>query len=792
MAISLFASGKFFRFIFALVLISVTTAASNGYYARGVEGRQITKKPRRPIPSRTVSGASGMRHLLASDPAGWDGRFVGQHPNGSNVPWAYPANTPISQIVPVRSTTNNSGGEVIWYINGIWTDIGGQHATMQIIAQQTGNPVIGIRNATAGEADVTQTVNDIRRQGINEATNTLADLLIQELTAGRSPHLLAHSQGTVIVRNAIEAVKKKLEASGKSFCDVLKKLSLIRAEIYGSPIFDFPTGPSYHHSCNYNDTVCDGILLRQPPSGQTREVRDRDAGVSKNTQGGLNCGLITIPNLNALLSSNFSDSQQAILKSKMYGGNANVDNFDCRVPTLIPFDDHSINDVYLKRRANVGVTFLLPPECSANIFLFDTSGSMADGGKWDGALSAGLDALKALEQDTKEMTAFYSTAVISFAGDCSPAGAKKLFDFTTDIALISNKLPSALPRPSGSTPLYTSLDVAFKELDRYVATTPNLTTDTFGGIYLYSDGQDTCEGNIRPDSVYGSGGKNFAKSNLLGRMPKNTRIFAVGYDLAPGSKGERDLQYLSFVSGGKYYNAADPRQLKRGFQKLTQSYYPKQVFVNKTQSSKYAERLYKAGVALQKKKSAEALTLYRQLDADFKREGITSSGLLFNLAQSLEANDRYRGAVDYYQLYLKSSPGAPDQAAIEQKIITLKQDYKDQFEYYLKIVESDLDYLKKYYGDLFNKQNNALAAEFAGFVTEKGEFYTNLQDILEVQNKDLKDHSKDLSDGLYDLSDRVGSDVFDRDAVSLLTIPISELEEILTLLNANKSRFMSI
>lgn len=65
--------------------------------------------------------------------------------------------------------------------------------------------------------------------------------------------------------------------------------------------------------------------------------------------------------------------------------------------------------------------------------------------------------------------------------------------------------------------------------------------------------------------------------------------------------------------------------------------------------------------------------------------------------------------MEYYQLYLKSNPQAADRAVVEQKIIQLKQDYKDQFEYYMKIIESDLAYWKKYYEALFNQRNEALA-----------------------------------------------------------------------------------
>jgi tetratricopeptide (TPR) repeat protein len=76
-----------------------------------------------------------------------------------------------------------------------------------------------------------------------------------------------------------------------------------------------------------------------------------------------------------------------------------------------------------------------------------------------------------------------------------------------------------------------------------------------------------------------------------------------------------------------------------------------------------------AALALQKKNSAESLKLYRPLEAGFKREGISGAELYFNLAQALETNDRYKGAMEYYQSYLKINPQAADKALVEQKII---------------------------------------------------------------------------------------------------------------------------
>jgi Mg-chelatase subunit ChlD len=746
---------KLLSFSFVILLILVINSGVYSKTRKNSFGRKA--KSENSKSERVKSDVSRIKRL-ADDPIEWDGRFVGKNPDGSDVPWAYPNNTPISQIKPVTFPPNKIGsGEVIWYVNGILNNIDDQYVTMKAIARKTGNPVIGIRNSSygfLGYRDGVQTILDLYGVSNNLATNTLADLIYDELKKENSKgiHLFGHSQGTVIINNAIEKVKKRYENEGElSFCEILQKLGLIKAEIYGSPNYSFVNGPAYVHSCNYLDPVCN--------TAQARIIID------------------------ALIEKDLLFTGISKKSTNVYGAKAYRNSF---AKLLGGWNPHSVLK-YIDFFRPQTVVFPPPPSCdAAYLYLMDTSGSMGQFGKLQSAQQSALDSLEKLKERSEDKSRFAPTSVFSFAGGCSESSAQQLIEFNVEIEQISKDLPRSLPSANGETPLPQAINVASKTMKDYMTKYDFIKE---GYIVVLSDGESTC-GAVRPSGTWAMGqGRNV---NLGYSFPENTKFLTVGFALAPGSVGERDLQYLAFASGGKYYSAADPRQLKRAFQKVTQSYFPRNITLTETQLPKFKDTLNKAGIALQAKKAVEALKLYLQLEADFKRDGISSPELYFNLAQSLEANDRYKGAVDYYQRYLQSNPQAADKALIEQKIATLKQDYKDQFEYYLKIVESDLTYLKKYYDDLFKKQNNVLAAEFAGFVTEKGEFYTNLQDVLEIQDKNIKDHSKDLSDGLYDLSDKVDSKVFDRDAVSLLTIPISELEEILELLKKDKAKFMNI
>jgi tetratricopeptide (TPR) repeat protein len=275
-----------------------------------------------------------------------------------------------------------------------------------------------------------------------------------------------------------------------------------------------------------------------------------------------------------------------------------------------------------------------------------------------------------------------------------------------------------------------------------------------GRIVVLTDGMNTCDDQIRPRGVYST-------SQTI--VYQKIKFYCIGFDIQPGSQAERDLQYLATSSGGKYFPARDSEQLRRVFQKVVRVYQPK-VSGNENGTRAIVNRDF--GNALQ------IWTIY------VKNNPNDPIGY-YNLALVCEALERPKCSTENYRQYLKLLADAPDASEIGTRISNLEKDYRTQFEYYIELLQSDLEYLKAYYKRLYEVKNDEHAQEFAGFVAEKGAFYRNLPQILEIRSVRIERNSNDLADSLDYLNRRVSSPSFDRDALSLLTIPIGHLEELI-------------
>ncbi|MBZ4417531.1 hypothetical protein [Myxococcus sp. RHSTA-1-4] len=180
-----------------------------------------------------------------------DGKFVGA---GGQT---FSPTTPLSDIPAVTPRNNPNATQTILYVNGIQTTKDAQFNSLQAIADTTGSRVIGIHNATEGiAADLTQCVKDKLDKGRNPAVDTLADTLYSEIKAGRSVHLMAHSQGGLISSRALGDVYRRLRIEdGMSQQQAQQMMSRINVETFGAAATRYPDGPNYVHYVNRGDPV---------------------------------------------------------------------------------------------------------------------------------------------------------------------------------------------------------------------------------------------------------------------------------------------------------------------------------------------------------------------------------------------------------------------------------------------------------------------------------------------------------------------------------------------------------
>lgn len=189
----------------------------------------------------------------------FDGYFVGA--NGQTFAPGTNLND-IPAVTPSNGVTNN---ETLIYINGISTDVERQTQSLQSIADVTGSRTIGIHNSTQGGLlDVVQSLGDKLDLGSNPAVDTLADTVYNEITAGRSVHLFAHSQGGIITSRALQDVSNRLRLEdGLSKREAENLLSNVKVETFGGASRRYPDGPQYVHYVNRRDLVPQLFGLRE-------------------------------------------------------------------------------------------------------------------------------------------------------------------------------------------------------------------------------------------------------------------------------------------------------------------------------------------------------------------------------------------------------------------------------------------------------------------------------------------------------------------------------------------------
>lgn len=178
---------------------AAVTAKPANQVKDGFDARATNSAVRTAAPTGVFTAPAGSKDKV------FDGKLVGK---GGQ---AFDASTPLSQVPAYEPKGGVKTPGTIIYVNGMMTDKAGQEATLQAIADKTGQKTIGIHNSTEGFfKDLGQCITDKMDKGKNPAVDTLADSLYNELKAGRDVSLMAHSQGGLITSRALSDVAKRL------------------------------------------------------------------------------------------------------------------------------------------------------------------------------------------------------------------------------------------------------------------------------------------------------------------------------------------------------------------------------------------------------------------------------------------------------------------------------------------------------------------------------------------------------------------------------------------------------
>ena len=190
--------------------------------------------------------------------ARYDGAVLGANnsiQSGDIEPGAVPKFRPANGVIRSK--------DVFIHVNGINTFKDQQVKTLQSVADRVGGEVFGVHNATKGASDIMECVNDKINPTTNRAVHTLSTLAFKTLKEGKTPHLMAHSQGGIITRRALmELYHRIADDLRPTISDpialhqaALAQMGKVKVETFGAAAHEYPDGPQYVHYVNTWDLV---------------------------------------------------------------------------------------------------------------------------------------------------------------------------------------------------------------------------------------------------------------------------------------------------------------------------------------------------------------------------------------------------------------------------------------------------------------------------------------------------------------------------------------------------------
>lgn len=263
-------------------------AAAAGPAVRGVASRlqqdsfEAAPTAVRASTARAATGAAAVPQVASSaNDKAYDGGIIGRgevNAEGQRQVLAYAPGTDLAQVPGFEPRGGRRNDSTLIYVNGVGNDVFEQAKSMQALADVSGSRVVGVHNATEGQAlDFVQAGLDKLLSGYaNPAARSLRDTLLTEMRAGREVHLVGHSQGALITASALQQVKDYLNRpswlggpSGAEATALKERFNQIKVESYGGAESSWPQGPQYVHYVNPRDPV---NLVGLPVTGGTKDL----------------------------------------------------------------------------------------------------------------------------------------------------------------------------------------------------------------------------------------------------------------------------------------------------------------------------------------------------------------------------------------------------------------------------------------------------------------------------------------------------------------------------------------
>jgi hypothetical protein len=217
----------------------------------------------------------------AGNDKAYDGAIIGRggvNAEGQRQVLAYGAGTDLSQVPGFEPRGGVRNNETLIYVNGVGNDVFEQSRSMQALADVSGSGVVGVHNATEGQAlDFVQAGLDKLLSGYaNPAARSLRNTILSEMRAGHDVHLVGHSQGALITSSALQQVKDYMNrpswlgGPSSSEAKMLKeRFNQIKVESFGGAASSWPQGPQYVHYVNPRDPV---NVVGLPLKGGTKDL----------------------------------------------------------------------------------------------------------------------------------------------------------------------------------------------------------------------------------------------------------------------------------------------------------------------------------------------------------------------------------------------------------------------------------------------------------------------------------------------------------------------------------------